>query len=156
MPTIASFLGSYFLNMKHDIVCNERNDLMLKMEGVDNLWLELTMPKTNIHYIIGAIYRHPNSNINEFMNNLEPSLNIISNQKKPSLIVGDINIDLAKFDSNTLTGDYLNLMLTNNFMPRIILSGSHFCSASYVTSMFVFRPLHLDVSRQFPFGLENG
>ena len=55
------------------------------------------------------------------MNNFEPSLNKISRQKKPSLILGDINIDLANVSVNKLTGEYLNLMLTNNFTPKIIL-----------------------------------
>ena len=91
------------------------------MEGVGNFWFELTMPVTNNHYIIGAIYKHPNNNIHEFINNLDPSLNKISRQKKRSLILGDINIDLANVSANKLNGEYLNLMLTNNFTPKIIL-----------------------------------
>ena len=64
-PPKNSRIGGIGIFVKHDIICNERTDLVLKMEGVENLRFELTMPVTNNHYIIGAIYSHPNNNMSK-------------------------------------------------------------------------------------------
>jgi len=47
-------------------------------------------------YIIGGIYRHPSSNINNFTEKMDNNLALISKQKLSCLIAGDINIDLKK------------------------------------------------------------
>jgi len=48
-------------------------------------------------------------------------LSKLANQKYPSIIAGDINIDLTKCNDNKATAEYVDTLLTNNFMPTIIL-----------------------------------
>ena len=49
---------------------------------------------------------------------------------KDCFIVGDINIDLLKYDSHQDTGEFLNTMLRYGFMPTVLLATrvtSHSC-----------------------------
>jgi len=48
-------------------------------------------------------------------------LNKIANQKYPCFIAGDINIDLAKFFLNKQTAVYVDMLLSNNCVPTVIL-----------------------------------
>ena len=52
---------------------------------------------------------------------LDYVLNKIANQKYPCFIVGDINIDLTKCNLNKQTAEYVDMLLSNNFLPTIIL-----------------------------------
>jgi hypothetical protein len=45
----------------------------------------------------------------------------LAEQKYPCIIAGDLNIDLAKCNHNKETADYVETLITNNFMPTIIL-----------------------------------
>ena len=75
---------------------------------VENLWFEITKEKSK--YLIGTIYRHPKGNVNEFTNKLESTLTKITSDSKikDCIIAGDINIDLIKFDNQTVVEDYLH------------------------------------------------
>ena len=86
---------------------------------VENIWLMIT--KNGKSYIVAGIYRHPNQNHSEFTSSMENVLGKISNQDLPCIIAGDLNIDLSKCDSNKSTAEYVDNLLTNNFMPVIVM-----------------------------------
>ena len=69
------------------------------------------------------IYRHPKGNVKVFTEHFEKSLSKIENNRsiKHSIIKGDFNIDLIKFDLNDNTNEYLNVVLKNGFIPTILL-----------------------------------
>ena len=76
-------------------------------------------PKDNI--LIGVCYRVPGGNtidfINDYLSNiLLPSL---SKENKQILILGYINIDLLKSSGHSPTQNYLDIMLSNGFLPKI-------------------------------------
>ena len=52
---------------------------------------------------------------------MDTVLGKLANQKYPCIIAGDINIDLVKCNDNCDTAEYVDTLLTNNFMPAIIL-----------------------------------
>ena len=87
----------------------------------ENLWYEIKKDKQK--YIVGVIYRHPRTCIDEFNEKLESTLTKITSDNKITdcIITGDINIDLICYDSDNKTELYLNTMLRNAFMPSIIL-----------------------------------
>jgi len=87
----------------------------------------------------GHIYRHPNQNHSEFTTSMENVLGKISSQDLPCIIAGDLNIDLSKCDSNKSTAEYVDNLLTNNFMPVILMPTritSH--SVSLIDHIFYF------------------
>ena len=93
--------------------------------------VEITKEKSK--YLIGTIYRHPKGNVNEFTKKLESTLTKITSYSeiKHCIITGDINIDLIKFENQTVVADYPSTMLRNAFMPTIILPTrvtSHTCT----------------------------
>ena len=69
------------------------------------------------------IYRHPTGDVKLFTDQIENSLSKIENDRtiKHSVITGDFNIDLIKFDLNNNINDYLNTILQNSFVPAILL-----------------------------------
>ena len=60
-------------------------------------------------FILGGIYRHPNGNMKNFVDGLEQTLMTI-NWKAFSILAGDINIDIIKFE-NVGTMNYLTTLL---------------------------------------------
>lgn len=91
----------------------------LKCTSVESLWIEAV--KQSKKYIIGGIYRHPNSNMNEFASELDCVMNNLNYKKTPCVIAGDLNIDLSKIDVNTDTANYVDMVLINNFTPTILM-----------------------------------
>ena len=83
----------------------------------ENIWVELKSDLKPI--IIGGIYRHPNGKVNHFTEQLEASLAKLKNTET-CVIAGDININLLNYN-HTLTNEYIDMMLSSNFLPRITL-----------------------------------
>lgn len=86
---------------------------------IEDIWFEIN--KNNKKFIIGGIFRHPNQQVEEFKHHMDTVLGKLAHQKYPCIIAGDINIDLAKCNDNRDMAEYVDTLLTNNFMPAIIL-----------------------------------
>jgi hypothetical protein len=111
-----SHIGGIGMFISNSIDYQVHNSLSNRIE---DLWFEIN--KNNKKYIIGGIYRHPNQQIEEFKQHMDIVLGTLANQKYPCIIAGDINIDLTKCNDNRDTAEYVDTLLTNNFMPAIIL-----------------------------------
>ena len=86
---------------------------------VENIWIEVV--KNTTKYIIGGIYRHPNTRITDFKDSMDVILSNLSTQKSPCFIAGDINIDISKCNVSKDTAEYVENLIINNFMPTIIM-----------------------------------
>mgnify|MGYP000953569661 CR=1 FL=1 len=101
----------------------ERQDLKIQKECTwhecefENIWIELIIGSK--HYNIGSLYRHPNGNVQHFVQQLNISLTKIPNSCT-GIIVGDINIDLIQFD-NIHVNEYITQLLSHGFEPKITL-----------------------------------
>ena len=111
--------------IKHDLKISQRTQYF-NIESseslkVENLWYKIKKDKQK--YIVGVIYRHTKTCIDEFNEKLESTLTKIPSDNKITdcIITGDINVDLICYDSDNKTEEYLNTMLRNAFMPSIIL-----------------------------------
>lgn len=120
---VCSNVGGVGFFIKKSISCKPRNDLKLNTNMSDikmeNLWFELIKDKNK--YIIGGIYRHPNQSVEKFSELLEYNLGVISKINIPCFIVGDINIDLLKYDCNKNVESYLDNLISHSFLPTILL-----------------------------------
>ena len=85
----------------------------------ESLFIELKRDgKTNL--IIGCIYMHhsPITFLNDF---LKDALNYVSKQSsKISVLMGDLNIDLVKYASDSNTGKLSDLLCSHSFRPLIL------------------------------------
>ena len=100
---IGMYIANTFIHNEQVQYKIESNDLV----KTENIWIEVLKNKTK--YIIGGIYRHPDTFVVEFHKAIEVSLVKISCQQCPCLIAGDINIDLAKCGANKQTASTLIL-----------------------------------------------
>ena len=89
---------------------------------VEDLWFEVTNTDDET-FLISVIYRHPKGNVNHFSDSIGNSITkIIDDRKiKDCIIVGDMNIDLIKYDIRQSTAEFLSTMLIHCFMPTISL-----------------------------------
>lgn len=73
------------------------------------------------HFNILGVYRHPNTSIEMFLNELTPILNKVVAKKKYCILSGDINIDLNKYNQDYATKSYVDLLLAFNLLPYVFL-----------------------------------
>ncbi len=59
--------------------------------------------------------------MNTFTNDLERSIDILSNENKKYIIGGDININGLKIELDDNVSSFFNMMLSNNYIPHIKL-----------------------------------
>ena len=104
---------------------------------VENIWVEILSAKHK--YTLGAIYRHPNQNISDFSRLLDSNLCRLDNSRDPCIIVGNLNIDLCKYSTHGPTKDYINNLLSNNFLPHIIMPTHYVGNSATIIDHIYFR-----------------
>ena len=117
-----STAGGTALFINNNLSFSPRHDLTIyKPFQLESNFIEIVNPKrTNI--IIGCIYRHPNMDLSDFIENyLSILLDKISKENKTVYLLGDFNVDLLKYDQHNLTNDFLDTLATNFFLPNIFL-----------------------------------
>jgi len=117
-----SNVGWIGIYVKEGLICQQMCSWCIPSTNdnkVESLWLELT--NGNNKYIVAGIYRHPNQNIANFNEKIEWCLETISKRNIPCIIAGDINIDLSNYCKNRATSNYVDNVLTYNFMPTIVM-----------------------------------
>ena len=70
--------------------------------------------------IIGVIYRPPDSNVNDFVQNFNSLLAKIGKENKLSYFLGDFNLNLMNYHSHSLTGEFVDVSYANLFVPLIV------------------------------------
>ena len=119
---ISGIVGGVGIFVRKSLQCKLRPDLNITSTNnnmIENLWIEIS--KLNTKYIVGCIYRHPNSSIGEFSKMLEASLCKINRRRLSCILMGDININLLKLSSEPAVRDYTNCLISNNFLPCLLI-----------------------------------
>ena len=114
-------VGGVAMFVKNDYKVCEISELKILYSSkvmAEDLWVEVTNNFGEKH-IVSVIYRHPRGNVKLFTEHFEKSSSKTENNRsiKHSIITGDFNIDLIKFDLNDNTNVYLNVVLKNGFIP---------------------------------------
>lgn len=110
--------GGSSLFIHSSIQYSNRHDLGLNCTDCDSLFIEVVRDgQTNV--IIGVIYKPETVIFDDFVSQLENTLNTVNKEKKTCYILGDFNLDLLKYDSKPKVNDFLNLLYSNNFSPCI-------------------------------------
>ena len=97
-----------------------RGDLKIyrKME-LESFFIEAINSKVK-SLIIGCIYQQPSKNSTEFRDiYISKLLRKISKENKTIVLMGDFNIYLLKYDTNTDSATFLDSMYTNFILPYI-------------------------------------
>ena len=88
-------------NLQYKLV----NNINLNLASCEDIWIEIILPK-NKKITLGAIYRHPSYNFNDFQENFLKIIDKLSKQNKQFMVGGDLNIDLSSHQNSILS--YLN------------------------------------------------
>ena len=110
--------GGALLYIENSMNYTIRGDLKIykKME-LESFFIEVINPK---NLIIGCIYQHPSMNSTEFRDiYISKLLRKISKENKTIVLMGDFNIYLLKYDTNTDSATFLDSMYTNFILPYI-------------------------------------
>ena len=103
----------------------------------ENMWFEVTKNKKK--YIMGGIYRHPNQSKKVFLHCMDELLAVVASRHLTCIIAGDINIDLTKCDVNSDTAEYIDMLISNNFMPLLVLPTRITCNtATLIDHIYYF------------------
>ena len=66
------------------------------------------------------VYRHPNGNLDHFMEYLDHTVEMVHRENKICLLMGDFNIDLLKANLNIASDNFLNSLGSYFFQPQIL------------------------------------
>lgn len=118
--------GGIAVYLKNDKKYKIRHDLSFcgnKTHLYDGIFIEIINPNsTNGNILIFVMYRTPSHNsVPEFTADLNAILEKVKHEKKRTVITGDLNIDLLKYNSNNQTSNFLDMLISNNLTPRITL-----------------------------------
>ena len=87
---------------------------------IESLFINITKNKTLIN--VGVIYRPPNGNVKEFLNEFEKI--ILHLPKSTTFIMGDFNLDLLKTNVTDIN-HYEEIFLSHGLFPLISLATHH-------------------------------
>ena len=113
--------GGTLIYVSQDLKYKNRKDLIIsKSKELELTFVEIII-KNKRNMIVGCIHKHPNMSISELNSDfLVLLLNKISLEKKEVILLGENNINLLNCDSDKNTSEFLELMLSYSFLPRII------------------------------------
>ena len=83
------------------------------------LWLEI-LGEGKRNLLCGVLYRHPNSNLEKFLDYINLTAEKIIQENKLCLMMGDFNIDLLKIDVHANSENFLNITGSSFFLPHIL------------------------------------
>ena len=93
----------------------EFQELNIVEDHIECVFVKI-MDKGNV-FIVGTVYRPPNSNIVDFDNTMSNILE--KNGHHSCYIMGDYNLDLLKHDKHPPTENFLDVMYAHSFIPVI-------------------------------------
>ena len=105
--------------MKSGLTPVPRPDLSKDSTDFESVWVEVEN-KSGKNYLLCCVYRHPNSSIDTFSEYLHELFSNPAVCNKQVFILGDFNIDLLNYNSNTPTTNYVNFLFSKQFLPYII------------------------------------
>ena len=120
-PTESS-AGGTLIYISQSLSYKPRKDLQIYCpKELESTFIELLIPNRQSH-LIGVVYKHPSMKHDKFNNDfMNALLEKLTSENKPSIITGDFNLNLIKYMQNTGVNQFLENILSNNFIPQITL-----------------------------------
>jgi hypothetical protein len=110
----------------HDTFSYKISDCCIDSDIFDMQFIEVLVENGHSEakmLVLGNIYRPPrqtSENINTFIDQLEYLTHKLSNFKNV-ILTGDFNLNLLQFKENNLVNNFLDSMISNSFIPKIML-----------------------------------
>ena len=110
--------GGVGLSVNNSFDCKIYSDLCRMTEYLECIFLECCQAGTQ-SFIVGSVYRPPNSDLEKFNSDVLSILDYISGRNKLAIIAGDYNLNLLNSNNHPPTREFLNNFLSFNFLPTI-------------------------------------
>ena len=110
--------GGISIFVKNNIQYKYRNDLIIMLPFIECSFIEIEF--NHQKYLIGGIYRIPNTSIDLFIDKLSSIIEPLKSSHK-LILLGDYNIDLLKNDSNK---NKFEICLQSNYLVPTIFSAT--------------------------------
>ena len=113
--------GGVAVCISDDVNFMERQDLELFDENMESVFVEINKSQVQSFkdIIVGVIYRPPNKDIDNFNNHMQLLLDKLQKENKSCYILGDMNINIINQETHTKTGQFVDIMFSNSFLPVI-------------------------------------
>ena len=108
--------GGVSLFVSEKFVYSEMTDYCMVNDYIESLFVKIS--NNGMVFVIGLVYRPPNSNVVQFTETLNDILTQVSHM--PCYIMGDYNIDLLKHELHQPTEKFLEAMYSNSLLPMIL------------------------------------
>ena len=117
-PSLSNAGGvAFYIN--NNLNFNIRPKFTTTADDFEALWIEVHN-NSHSNLLCGIIYRHPNGDLERFIEYVSSTADRINRENKTCIIMGDFNIDLLKFESHSATDGFLNTLGSNFFQPYIL------------------------------------
>ncbi len=124
--------GGVGLFMKDTLNYKIREDISVFIPHIfESVFVEIINTKER-NLIVGVIYRpntEPRADLDIFSSNMEAIMDTINNELKHTMIMGDLNIDLLRFQTHRKTNEYLDSIFAHGLLP-VITKPTRVCSTS--------------------------
>ena len=114
--------GGVGIFVRENFTFHERSDISVFIPHVcETIFIEIEMPNTK-NIVIGSLYRPntaPKADMDIFMSSLSDIVDIINQENKEIILLGDFNIDLLKFEKHEKTNCFLNDIISQGLFPII-------------------------------------
>lgn len=100
----------------------QRSDLSIFIPHIiETIFVEIRHGN-NKPIIIGCIYRPnspPKADLDIFVNTISEVINLIKSENKEVILMGDLNIDLLKYNTHNKTNSFINGIFSGGLLPLI-------------------------------------
>ena len=111
--------GGVALYIKSSLNYKLREDLKFTNDGFKMIGVEIINSK-NKNILCCCIYRHPNSDVQEFTHFVNGILQTVTKENKHVFFLGDFNLNLLNYEHHSETNDFLNSMVSHYLLPHIL------------------------------------
>ena len=113
--------GGVSLYIRNDIKYMSRPDLEYFDGEMESLFIEIDKDVFNLasNVVVGVIYRMPNTCMEIFNDRMSDIMNIVQRERKICCFLGDLNVDLLKYESHQSTAAFLDTLYSYNVFPLI-------------------------------------
>lgn len=124
--------GGVGLFIKDNINFIIREDISVFIPHViETIFIEI-INESKKNVLVGVIYRpntEPRADLDIYSSNLYDIMDSVNQENKHCVIMGDMNIDLLKFELHAKTNDYLDGIFEHGFLP-VISKPTRMCASS--------------------------
>ena len=91
----------------------------LQIQSCEDLWLLVSLRNSPVIFTIEVVYRHPHSDLKEFLDSLNDKLINLNPAKKTYFLLGDMNIDISSNVHTTSKDNYFKMIESNGALSII-------------------------------------